>query len=569
VSVSETTRIGTVFAGYRVESLLGRGGMSVVYLAEHVRLGRKVALKVLASPIAHDESYRERFVRESQRAADLDHPNVIPIYDAGEIEDGDSEGLLYIAMRYVAGSDLRALLKRDGQLSVGRTMFMLEQVAAALDAAHDKDLIHRDVKPSNILVAEPSEHVYLTDFGVAKHTTAPDLTQTGMFIGTVEYSAPEQIEGLGLDGRTDVYALACVLYECLAGRPPLDRDAVVGVMHAHLSTPPPRLTDARPDLPKELDRVITRGMAKARDDRYQTASDLLNAAHMAVLQRRAPVTQPFEEPVEESVAEEGPPSAAAAVTPPAEPPAAPEPAPVAPTPAAAGLAADGHVSPPADVDAGTAPAAPAEPPRSGRLGQPSWIATALLVSIAAVAAAAVAYFVARGDSPSSASPAITSAVNPDVTLENLVPQQLWKDCAEQNQAAAGALETAVCAQPPGGDGKTPDRWQISTYPDARSLSAAYTAARTAAGVASSGGRCDGTRWGGAGPWVHPGDPPKPGGERFCYFDGDDAVIVWTHERLGQPDHRDMLATAREGGTNHAGLFDWWRFWHHRIGKTGT
>ena len=250
MGVSETTRIGTVFAGYRVESLLGRGGMSVVYLAEHVRLGRKVALKVLASPLTHDESYRERFIRESQRAADLDHPNVIPIYDAGEIEGGDTDGLLYIAMRYVDGSDLRTLVRRDGQLSVGRTIFMLEQVAAALDAAHDRDLIHRDVKPSNILVAEPSEHVYLTDFGVAKQTTAPDLTRTGVFVGTVDYAAPEQIEGLTLDRRTDIYALGCVLYECLAGRPPFDREAEVAVMHAHLATPPPKLTDVRPDLPR-------------------------------------------------------------------------------------------------------------------------------------------------------------------------------------------------------------------------------------------------------------------------------------------------------------------------------
>jgi hypothetical protein len=191
------------------------------------------------------------------------------------------------------------------------------------------------------------------------------------------------------------------------------------------------------------------------------------------------------------------------------------------------------------------------------------------VAIAAVAAAAVAYFVARDDSSSVGAPWITTGVDPSVSLENLVPQQLWKNCAVQNQPAAGALETAVCIQPADAGGNTPDRWEISTYPDERSLATAYTAARTAAGVPSSGGRCDGTRWGGAGPGVHSGDPPKPGGERFCYFDGNDAVIVWTHERLGQPDHRDMLATAREGGTNHAGLFDWWRFWHHRIGKTGT
>ncbi len=289
--MSEATRIGAVLAGYRVESLLGRGGMSVVYLAEHVRLGRKVALKVLASPLAHDESFRERFTWESQRAAGLDHPNVIPIYDAGEIDGGDADGLLYIAMRYVDGSDLRSLLKREGRLGVGRTLYMIEQVASALDAAHDRDLIHRDVKPSNILIAEPSEHVYLTDFGVAKQTTAPDLTRTGIFVGTIEYAAPEQIEGLTLDRRTDVYALGCVLYECLAGRPPFEREAEVAVMHAHLTSPPPRLTDARPDLPKDLDRVIARAMAKSRDERFGSTPELIDAVH-AVLRRSPAASSP-------------------------------------------------------------------------------------------------------------------------------------------------------------------------------------------------------------------------------------------------------------------------------------
>jgi hypothetical protein len=157
-------------------------------------------------------------------------------------------------------------------------------------------------------------------------------------------------------------------------------------------------------------------------------------------------------------------------------------------------------------------------------------------------------------------------VEAPASLEALVPRQLWKDCIVQAQPAAGALQTAVCSQ--SGDlsvQNPPDRWDISIYPSGEALAAAYTAARETAGV-KEGGRCDGTSWGGAGPWVHPGNPPKPGGDRFCYFDGDEAVIVWTHKRLGQPNHRDMLATAREGGTDHAGLYTWWRFWHHRIGK---
>ena len=580
MGVSESTRIGTVFAGYRVDALLGRGGMSVVYQAEHIRLGRKVALKVLAAPLTHDESYRERFIRESQRAADLDHPNIIPIYDAGEIEGGDSDGLLYIAMRYVEGSDLRTILRRDGPLGVGRTIFILDQIASALDAAHDKDLIHRDVKPSNILVAEPSEHVYLTDFGVAKQTTAPDLTRTGMFIGTVDYAAPEQIEGLALDRRTDVYALGCVLYECLAGRPPFDREAEVAVMHAHLTTPPPKLTDVQPELPKELDRVIAKAMAKSRDERFATAPELVDAAQAAIVNRRSTGAQPVEEHVEEPkappVEAREAPSAPPTPEPAAEPaPALAEPAPVAP----AAAEPVGAVAAPAMAAAAETPdgSAPAPPSRGGRA--PGWVATAVLVAAAALASGLVAYLVARDDGGSNAAsttPTVTTtgtgtgtsttpAVAP-ASLAALVPGQLWKDCAVQNQPNPGAIESAVCVQSDDLSVQNPpDRWEISIYPNGQTLEAAYTAAREAAGV-KPGGRCDGTSWGGSGPWVHPGTPPKPGGERFCYFDGDEAVIVWTHKKLGQPTHRDMLAIAREGGTDHAGLFTWWRFWHHRIGK---
>jgi predicted Ser/Thr protein kinase len=563
MSVSETTRIGSVLAGYRIESLLGRGGMSVVYLAEHVRLGRKVALKVLAAPLANDDSFRERFTRESQRAAELDHPNVIPIYDAGEVEGGDADGLLYIAMRYVAGSDLRSLLKQHGKLGLGRTLFILEQVAGALDAAHDRNLIHRDVKPANILIADPSEHVYLTDFGIAKQTTSPELTRTGVFVGTLDYAAPEQIEGLTLDARTDVYALGCVLYECLAGRPPFDRDADVAVMHAHLSTPPPKLSEVRPDLTKELDRVIASAMAKSRDERYARCPELVDAARDAVLGRQASSASSMRAALEEVEQQQPPP-------PPA--PVEPEPVAAAPPPPVR------EPEPVALAEPVSAPSGAGEPRRRFG-GIPGWLVTAGLVVLAATLAAVVGYVIA-GDGneatanppppPGATTPAETTSTSGEVGLSALVPNQLWKSCAVQNQPDVAAVESAVCPQP--GDlsvPNAPDRWEVSIYPDAASLAKAYTTARKGAGVAATGGRCDGSFWGGSGPWVHSGNPPKPGGQRFCYFDGDDAVIVWTHEKFGDPTHRDMLAVAREGGTNHAGLYNWWRFWHHRIGKTGT
>ena len=280
MSTGDNTRIGTEIAGYRVESLLGRGGMSVVYLAEHVRLGRRVALKLLAPMLSDDETYRDRFQRESRRAAELDHPNVVPIFDAGEVD-----GQLFIAMRYIEGCDLKTLIRREGKLGMGRTLFILEQAADGLDAAHERSLIHRDVKPGNILIAEPSEQVYLTDFGVVKHTASKGLTRTGFFIGTVDYAAPEQIEGLPVDARTDVYALGCVLYECLVGKAPFDRDAEINVMHAHLIDAPPLLTASRPDLPKALNRVLASALAKSKDDRYDTCGQLIEAARVAARQR--------------------------------------------------------------------------------------------------------------------------------------------------------------------------------------------------------------------------------------------------------------------------------------------
>ena len=210
-------RIGTVFSGYRIDGTLGRGGMSVVYRAENLRLGNTVALKLLAPELAEDEGFRERFVRESRTAASLLHPHVIPIYDAG-----DAEGVLYIAMRYVDGPDLKALAHEGEGLAPARVLRIGAQVASALDAAHERGLIHRDVKPANILLETGpggEDHAYLADFGLTKNVDSHSgITGTGQFVGTIDYMAPEQIEGREVDSRVDVYALGCVLFECLAGR---------------------------------------------------------------------------------------------------------------------------------------------------------------------------------------------------------------------------------------------------------------------------------------------------------------------------------------------------------------
>jgi DNA-binding beta-propeller fold protein YncE len=268
-------RIGTEVAGYRIESLIGRGGMSVVYLAEHLRLGRKVALKLLAPELTETEGFRERFIKESRLAASLEHPNIIPIYDADE-----ADGVLYIAMRYVEGTDLKALIRREGTLDPQRTLSMITQIARGLDAAHAKGLVHRDVKPGNVLIAaggdeETPAHCYVCDFGLTKQAlSVSGLTETGQFVGTIDYVAPEQIQGLAVDRRADVYSLGCVLYECLAGVPPFRRGQEVAVIWAHVQEPPPKVTDARSDLPPGIDEVVARAMAKKPEDRYASCGDL-------------------------------------------------------------------------------------------------------------------------------------------------------------------------------------------------------------------------------------------------------------------------------------------------------
>src|ERR1700730_15375867 len=220
-----------VSAGYRIEGLIRHGGMASVYRARHLVLQRAAALKVLAPALARDQRFRARFLGESRTAASLDHPHIVPIYDAGE-----TDGALFIAMRLIEGSDLGTMLGRETRLEPARAVEILGQVAGALDAAHERGLVHRDVKPSNILIsgAPGSEHAYLTDFGITTERADAGLTGTGEFVGSLAYMCPEQSEGMPLDGRADVYALGCVLHECLTGATPFGSASLVGALHGHL-----------------------------------------------------------------------------------------------------------------------------------------------------------------------------------------------------------------------------------------------------------------------------------------------------------------------------------------------
>jgi serine/threonine protein kinase len=284
---------GEQLAGYQVQDQIGRGGMAIVYRALDLRLGRVVALKVLAPHLGEDEAFRQRFIRESRAAAGVDHPHIIPVFEAGE-----AGGVLFIAMRYVGHGDVRSLIDTAGRLTSSRTAAIIAQAASALDAAHAHGLVHRDVKPGNMLLAlasDDSDHVYLSDFGLSKHSVNPStLTSTGQFLGTLDYVSPEQIQGHPVDGRADQYALACTTFEMLTGAPPFRHDDSMAVMWAQLESEPPRVTDRRPDLSPAVDEVIAIALAKSPADRYQTCRDFAQALSAAFEQPVRPRTAPAE-----------------------------------------------------------------------------------------------------------------------------------------------------------------------------------------------------------------------------------------------------------------------------------
>jgi serine/threonine protein kinase/Tol biopolymer transport system component len=271
---------GSRVAGYRLEEQAGAGGMAVVYRARDERLSRLVALKIMAPAMAADALFRQRFTRESRAAAAVDHPHIIPVYEAGE-----ADGVLFIAMRFVGGGDVGSLLHREGPLPPARAVSIISPVASALDAAHAAGLVHRDIKPANMLLdTHPGrpDHVYLSDFGLSKGVQSARLTASGHFLGTPDYIAPEQIEGLPVDGRADQYALACVAFELLTAAVIFARKEGWATVWAHLNSPPPPVTSVRPDLSPAVDQVLARALAKAPQDRYASCQQFADALREAL-----------------------------------------------------------------------------------------------------------------------------------------------------------------------------------------------------------------------------------------------------------------------------------------------
>ena len=547
--VSWIPRIGEEFAGYRLVSLIGHGGMSIVYRAEHIGLERTVALKLLSPQLSGDEAFRERFQRESKVAASLEHPNIIPIYEAGGEND-----VFYIAMRYVDGADLKTRLKESGQLEAQQVVSLVAQVAAALEAAHAKGLIHRDVKPANILIApgagmEGSDHVYLSDFGVAKNTGAAGLTKTGLFVGTAEYASPEQIEGKELDGRADIYSLGCVAYEALSGAPTYEKDSEVAMMYAHLLEPAPKLTERRPDLGPAVDEVIAKAVAKSRDDRYARPSEFALALRQAV-GASAPVGP------ETTLAGSALAAPAAPAEQQAEPPAEP--------------------GPPAEPEPAPAPQ-PKPETATGASNRRKLVVGGGILAVLVAAGVLIPLLAlsnGKASSPESAgatSTAVSSAGTPTVApeasnlLSVLVPSQVAKECTAQGAPDNGAVETDVCLSAPTDPTSQPNAFRLSFYPRAQALLRAYGREYAQArGAGNSLVKC-GSSPAGERAWIHP--TGKQGGRFFCHQDAKgNFVIVWTHEKRGSKDHVDMLGTATEPGRFPTIVGGWWNSLNDSIGK---
>ena len=393
-------KIGTIFAGYRIEGVLGRGGMGVVYLAEQPELGRRVAIKVIAPALASDPDYLERFKRESRLAAAIEHPNAIPIYEAGVAD----EDMPYLVMRYVEGEDLSSLLRREGRLDRRRAAAIVDQIAGALDEAHARGLVHRDVKPANVIVESRrgTEHAYLTDFGLTREVDASGgPTATGRWVGTIDYASPEQIKGKPVDARCDVYALGCLLYTTLTGHLPFEREEDVAKLYAHVSEPPPAPSELADEVTDELDVVVERAMAKEPDDRYPSAGDLGRAALSAAT--GAPVSQP-----EHSVAT----GEAAPVTQPPEPtPTKPSEPP--PTEPASTVAGEPPTAAPPPTEPSREPPPPTRPeqPRPSRAGARRRPLIALGAMLAVGAAVAIGIVVLGGGGGSRSSSATNGGGN--------------------------------------------------------------------------------------------------------------------------------------------------------------
>ena len=598
--------VGDEFAGYRMRAVLGRGGMSVVYQAENLRLSSVIALKVLAPELAADDVFRTRFLEESRIAASLNHPNVIPIYDMGSQDE-----LLYIAMRYVSGTDLRQMIKKRGRLQPETALFLLGQAARALDAAHRRGLVHRDVKPGNLLIERGGDegdpdHVYLADFGISKHAMSRSgLTSTGQFLGTIDYVAPEQIRGTSVLGLADQYSLGCVLYECLTGRVPFEKDLDAAIIWAHVEETPAMPTALRPDLPPEVDEVFGRVLAKRPDERYGSCREFIDAARMALGIFGTGTGSALAYGLTTAGPQTGPPPGSRAGTPPDQfswgdlasrsHPPAPAVDPVAPAAAAAsGVGQSGGTLASHRRDYGIAgPGEPGQPagappsqgePRGPRwYRQPRWLVAlaAAVVLLAGLgtwgglsgsgsrAGASTMPSMSPKPKPKPATSALMNAIiltNKSAHAQGLLPPSTCK------QASATHV---TCTAPAAGISGV----VFQTYPDQKALYAAYTAevsSLNAGTFRQDFADCGSQATYGEVGWNHLYQHTRKytvdqmtmgmvtddqaAGRVFCNFTQGLEYMVWTNN--------DSHLMGYVAGAVHADVWNWWVAVHHDLSLGG-
>ncbi len=466
---------GAMIGGYRIDELISRGGMGVVYRATNVALSRIYALKVLAPELSDDDQFRERFKREIRVAASLHHPHVVGIHYAGE-----HEGLLFLVMDFVYGTDLSQLLRKSGALEPERAVDMLTQLASALDAAHHKGLVHRDVKPANVLITvhDGEEHVYLTDFGLAKRSdTVHGLTQKGVVVGTVDYMAPEQVTGDVVDARTDIYALGCTFFHMLTGNVPYDRENSVATLFAHVHEPPPPLGAALSDSHPTLGAVTDKAMATEPADRYLSAGDFASAAVAALRGMRDTKPPTVVATGEARPLDTAEPGQWPSTEPGTERGTEPELSPTRPEPAPPAIVATGEPAGPPPASRSSSPAelqsaaarpepAPAEaaagadaahPERSG-LKRYRWPALVALLLVGAIAAVVIAS-TSGGSSPAPAAQRVAAVASPvptnHVTGAGAATVVLHGNVATVTVDTNGLLDAVHLMHIHGGTGRCP------------------------------------------------------------------------------------------------------------------
>ncbi|MGE0216317.1 serine/threonine-protein kinase [Mycolicibacterium sp.] len=565
------SRVGTQIGPYRLRRLLGKGGMGEVYEAEDTAKDRIVALKLLPESVSHDPVFRARLQREAHAAGRLQEPHVVPIHDYGEVD-----GLLFVDMRMIDGVDLRTLLKSQGAMAPARAVAIVRQIAAALDAAHASGIMHRDVKPENILITR-DDFAYLVDFGIANAATDEKLTELGTAVGTYAYMAPERFTSDEITHRADVYALTCVLHECLTGSQPFTGDSVGVVITAHLNQPVPRPSVVRSGVPDALDQVIARGMAKQPEDRFASAGELATAATEAltrpeqdqaatILQRSQAATMQAPLPPTPPPPPGTPPSYAAA-----PPPNMPPPPPGQHT---------GYPSPPPGQHSGFQSPPPPPPPGwapppgpSGGKGKSPVIAlvAAAAVFVVVLGALGIWWLVKPDESTSgpvatrtstTAAPTTTRSREPTrrprTTTSAPPPAQDYdaqlmallsgghdsSNCEPVNPPAGGALATVDCG--PVNTGPGPSSTRYSLFPDQGTLDDGF---EQAINVNSELLECPGSGVESPTTWHYTDTPDEEAGQIACGTYNDTPDLVWTNN--------DGYVLADAQGPDLAELHEWW------------